>query len=1232
MLSPKFIAFSGAASTCLAILSPAIALAQSIIPDDSTNTLVNPHGDRLDIQGGVTSEDGANLFHSFEEFGLDASQTANFQSLPDIQNIFGRVNGGNPSLIDGLIQVTGGNSNLYLMNPAGIIFGENAQLNVPADFTATTATGIGFEGGWFEAFGSNDYAALVGTPNAFNFANVSPGSIINYGSLAVGAGANLSLFAGTVMSPGTLQSQGGRVSVVAVPGENLLRLSVIGNVLNLEVSPTDSAFNPRSLPELLTLGKSIAHADTVEMNADGTVALKGSGLRVEGGDLVAGSIISEGGDIFLNSGGDIVTGPLDSSANTGDGSSIVLQTQGDGGSIRVEAQGDITTGDVTASSDLGDAGTIELSSQTGQIETGNIDATSTQGDAGLIVMEAQGDVTTGDLDGAAIALGSEMGDITYGEVDESLLTLHLDFKMNAAGEPPVSPAPAESPVALDLPTTIAVDFASDDRLEFGSFNPKVAEDLPRLTEEAGACLLTFGLMGTESGIALTETPTDRAEAIACYQTNLELARTSGDRSREQYTLYNLATSYYALGNYALALEYHQQRLQVGRSLEDLRVQGEALQGLGDTYGAIGQFDRALEAYQSGLEIARTLESVSLKGEILRDLARVHYARHDYDAALELQQQSLTFALQEAESPEEQRRQQVAASIALNDLGLTHYKLTDYETAIDLLEQSLTLARELGERTIEGRALENLGLTHYARQEYQMASDYHQQSLTIARETDDRHAIARALSNLGSALYRAGRSEEAVTVLLEAIETWESLRQNLGDLDRVAIFETHETTYSTLQEHLVAQNQFHTALEISERGRARAFVELLSGRQKAQVGIDRVNSPDLENIRQIAREQNSTLVSYYLMEEVVEIEGTRQLRDKELYIWVVQPSGEIAFRRSNLNSLVTEGRSLEQLVLDARCFRAGCRRRKRNAPQNQNPPENAVRDRLLDPDLQQLYQLTIAPIADLLPRDERSRITFIPHSSLFLMPLPALQDPTGRYLVEKHTISTAPSIQVLSLTHRQQQRNARRNLEDVLVVGNPTMPAVVFQAGEDPARLAALPGAEEEAFAIADLLGADVLTGDAATEDAIVARMSRSRIIHLATHGLLDDFEGAGLPGAIATAPSALEDGLLASGEIFDLDLSAELVVLSGCHTGQGRLSEDGVVGLSRSFMAAGVPSLVVSLWAVPDRSTSDLMVEFYRQLGNTPDKAQALRQAMLATLETYSNPHHWAAFTLVGES
>ncbi|WP_445242846.1 two-partner secretion domain-containing protein [Microcoleus sp. POL10_C6] len=282
------------------------ATAQITPATDGTNTQITPSGNQFNINGGQQSGDGTNLFHSFQQFGLTEGQTANFISNPNIRNILGRVVGGDASLINGLIQITGGNSNLFLMNPAGIVFGANSSLNVPAAFTATTATGMGFGNNWFSAGGTNNYALLVGNPNSFAFTNTQPGGIVNLGNLAVGQGQNLTLLGGTVLSTGQLYAPGGNIIVAAVPGESLVRISQPGNLLSLEIQPQSVAGSlPQnwvlpvaSLPQLLAGGGGSATGVTV--NAGGQIELTGSGLQVENGDVAAKGVNADTATLSAN--------------------------------------------------------------------------------------------------------------------------------------------------------------------------------------------------------------------------------------------------------------------------------------------------------------------------------------------------------------------------------------------------------------------------------------------------------------------------------------------------------------------------------------------------------------------------------------------------------------------------------------------------------------------------------------------------------------------------------------------------------------------------------------------------------------------------------------------------------------------------------------------------------------------------------------------------------------------
>jgi CHAT domain-containing protein len=421
------------------------------------------------------------------------------------------------------------------------------------------------------------------------------------------------------------------------------------------------------------------------------------------------------------------------------------------------------------------------------------------------------------------------------------------------------------------------------------------------------------------------------------------------------------------------------------------------------------------------------------------------------------------------------------------------------------------------------------------------------------------------------------------------------------------------------------------------------VELLARRSatKSDSPNSPITPPTIELLQQIAKQQNATLVEYSIIYDDFKIKGKQETHESELYIWVISPTGVVTFRKADLKPLwQKQNTTLADLVFSSRDS-IGVRDLPiigfRPRPGFQHRKEASLTEQL-----QQLHKLLIEPIAELLPTDPNAHVIFMPQGSLFLIPFPALQDKDGKYLIEKHTILTAPSIQVLQLTHEQRQRVGATYASplqgnDALVVGNPTMPSVRPAPDQPPQPLPSLPGAETEANAIAPLLNTKPLIGNQATKSAIVQLLPKARIIHLATHGLLDEYRGLGSAIALAPDSSYKEEvgkvnGLLTAEEIFDMKLNADLVVLSACNTGRGRITGDGIIGLSRALISAGVPSVLVSLWSVPDAPTASLMSEFYQNLQKNPDKAQALRQAMLTTMKNNPNPKNWAAFTLIGEA
>lgn len=442
-------------------LSPQPLSAQSIISGDSRTSIeLSPDGKTHNITGGHRSGDNHNLFHTFQEFGLNQGEIADFIADPAIANILGRVIGGNPSIIDGLIRISQGNPNLFLMNPAGIIFGANASLNVPGDFTATTATGIGFgEDRWFNAFGTIDdeeYGNLTGNPSEFAFDLANPSAIINLTELTVNHG-NLTLLAGMVASTGNLSASNGNLVVAAVPGSSLVRISQPGYLLSLEIeTPREvTGIEWLQLPELLTGSESVENLlASVDLDpsqfATGNVwGQAGTGQEIlvyADRDLILADtwktarLEGDAGNIAFQAGQNIELASLDTSSGGGNGGSVSLVAgegifvngridtssfYNDAGEIALFANGEIATGDLTARSwGHGNGGAIALTSQWGSIWTQAINTSSEGGSGGNISFLAEGSLLTGDITTSSEEQNG--GDIWLFSISDSIDTGFLD--------------------------------------------------------------------------------------------------------------------------------------------------------------------------------------------------------------------------------------------------------------------------------------------------------------------------------------------------------------------------------------------------------------------------------------------------------------------------------------------------------------------------------------------------------------------------------------------------------------------------------------------------------------------------------------------------------------------------------------------------------------------------------------------------------------------------------------
>ena len=322
-------------------------IAQSVVSESgiqsgSVHTLVTTDGDYTQIEGGVQS--GSNLFHRFDGFGIGVGETADFAVPEATQAVFGQVAGGGASYIDGRLQISGSNADLYLMNPAGVLFGPEAQLNLGGSLAVTTADQIGFGDAWLDILETTDYKDFTDSPEAYRFTADAPGAIVNRANLSVDTGEVIRLVGGDVVNAGTLSAAGGEVTLSAVSGDTagsrLVKLGSQGALLSVEVeasgaslSENRAALNPLSVPELLTGATSTA--GNLRVNEDGSVDL----IAAEWAEVeqnqpgVDGSLLSIGDvDVSGQVGGEINL--LGANVSVVDGH---LDASGDyvGGTIRV---------------------------------------------------------------------------------------------------------------------------------------------------------------------------------------------------------------------------------------------------------------------------------------------------------------------------------------------------------------------------------------------------------------------------------------------------------------------------------------------------------------------------------------------------------------------------------------------------------------------------------------------------------------------------------------------------------------------------------------------------------------------------------------------------------------------------------------------------------------------------------------------------------------------------------
>lgn len=478
--------------------------------------------------------------------------------------------------------------------------------------------------------------------------------------------------------------------------------------------------------------------------------------------------------------------------------------------------------------------------------------------------------------------------------------------------------------------------------------------------------------------------------------------------------------------------------------------------------------------------------------------------------------------------------------------------------------------------------------------------------------------------------QSGDLDEAINDYERAITVIEEQRSTIHtEAARIGFVGDKQKVYYRLIAALLKTNRIAEAFEYVERSKSRALVDLLAS--KHEFGIHSQSKIRVEEILRDLEEiekENQTIDTDNLTGEHARNRNTRSIEIKKVLeseapelatLVTVRKTDprEIQSRLKKEETLIEyyySGDDLYAFILTARDLKAVRMpgenlfievEELRTSIENQNPETCALAS-------MKLYNRIFKP---LLPHLQTQRLIIVSHGALHYLPFSALQN-NGRFLIDQYSLSHLPSASIIQFLR---DNNSHREMK-VLLFGNPDLGSPRLD----------LQYAEQEAAAISGLYPHSRLyVRDKATKDTFLQEAGRFEYIHLATHGVFR--VESPLQSGIFLAGDGTRDGFLSVNELFDLRLNSDLVTLSACETGLGKVSNgDDVVGFTRGFLYAGANSIVSSLWKVDDHATSYLMTEFYLNL-QTMGKAEALRQAQLLTRKRYENPYYWAAFQLTGK-
>ncbi|EDZ92007.1 TPR repeat-containing protein [Limnospira maxima CS-328] len=747
---------------------------------------------------------------------------------------------------------------------------------------------------------------------------------------------------------------------------------------------------------------------------------------------------------------------------------------------------------------------------------------------------------------------------------------------------------------------------------------------------------------------------EKQTALDYYNQALPLFRAVEDRRGEAATLNNIGAVYSSLGEKQTALDYYNQALPLRRAVEDRGGEATTLSNIGLVYSSLGEKQTALDYYNQALPLRRAVEDRGGEATTLNNIGAVYSSLGEKQTALDYYNQALPLLRAVGDRGME--------ATTLNNIGLVYDSLGEKQTALDYLNQALPLFRAVEDRGGEANTLTNMASLQRSQGELTEALVNMEKAINLTEElrslappgelrqtffstVQDRYQLYIELlmelhqqnpqKGYDALAFHASERSRARSLLELLAEAGANIREGVDP-------QLLQQEQSLIQQHNAIEHQRH---ELTRGQFTQAQIDALTTQSQSLINQlnqlqtqIRVVSPNyanlqypqplnLEQVQQQVLDDDTLLLQYYLGEE-------------RSFLWAVTKDSITSYILPNSTEIEAVATPYREAI---------------NLDNTTTVAQGlALSEILIAPVVNQLNNQRLLIVAD-------GILQFIPFAAL---PIPSQPDTP---LLVEHEIVTASSATLIA-NQREQLANRPTAAKAVAVIADPIFesndPRLNSQIssenhppsldnlalaratrslglGDTAPQLNRLEYSRLEAQNIAELFPENerikALDFEASRYLATHPNLSQYQIIHFATHGLIHPVnpELSGLVLSLFNPQGESDNGFLRLNDIFNLNLPAELVVLSACQTGLGReVRGEGLVGLTRGFMYAGARRVVVSLWNVNDLATSQLMTRFYQQMLNeNQPPIIALRQAQLEMWNSgqWQSPYYWGAFTIQGD-